>query len=97
MGGISAPYNSFPYEGGHIPPSSPSLDGAHQHFVGLNVNYSSFGEGSQGMPSYSMPVGSKPFSFVDTFGKNAFSLVFVLARGNPSYGQKNPLQGIVPA
>jgi hypothetical protein len=31
MGGTSAPYNAFPYGGGHIPPSSPSLGGAHQH------------------------------------------------------------------
>jgi hypothetical protein len=25
MGGTSAPFNAFPYGGGHIPPSSPSL------------------------------------------------------------------------
>jgi hypothetical protein len=34
MGGTSSPYNSFPYRGGHIPPSSPSLGGAHQHSPG---------------------------------------------------------------
>jgi hypothetical protein len=62
MGGTSAPYNAFPYGGGHIPPSSPSLSGAHQHSVGPNVNYSSLGAGSQGLPSYSMPVGSTLFS-----------------------------------
>jgi hypothetical protein len=62
MGGTSSPYNAFPYRGGHIPPSSPSLDGAHQHSTGLNINYSSFGAGSQGLPSYSMPVGLTPFS-----------------------------------
>jgi hypothetical protein len=48
--------------GGHIPPSSPSLEAAHQHSAGPNVNYSSFGAGSQGLPSYSMPVGSMLFS-----------------------------------
>jgi hypothetical protein len=45
MGGNVSPYNAFPYGGGHIPPSSPSLDGTHQHSVGMNINYSSFGEG----------------------------------------------------
>jgi hypothetical protein len=29
MGGTSSPYNAFPYGGGHIPPSSPSLGRAH--------------------------------------------------------------------
>jgi hypothetical protein len=83
MGGTSAPYNAFPYGGGHIPPSSPSLGGAHQHSVGPNVNYSSFGAGSQGLPSYSMPVGSTPFSLFDAFGNNAFSSAVHLGRGKP--------------
>jgi hypothetical protein len=47
MGGTSAPYNDFPYGGGHIPPLSPSLGGAHQHSVGPNVKYSLFGAGIQ--------------------------------------------------
>jgi hypothetical protein len=46
MGGTSAPYNSIPYKGVHMTPSSPSLGGAHQNSVGQNVNYSSFGSGS---------------------------------------------------
>jgi hypothetical protein len=29
MGGTSSPFNAFPYGGGHIPPSSPSLGGTH--------------------------------------------------------------------
>jgi hypothetical protein len=69
MGGTSAPYNAFPYGGGHILPSSPSLDGDHQHSTGSNVNYSSFGEGSQGLPYDSMPVGLTSFSFFDAFGR----------------------------
>jgi hypothetical protein len=97
MGGTSAPYNAFPYGGGHIPPSSPSLGGAHQHSVGLNVNYSSFGEGSQGLPSYSMLVGSTPFSLFNAFGNNTFSSAVVSAGGNPGYGQQNPMQGTIPA
>jgi hypothetical protein len=28
MGGTLAPYNAIPYDGGHIPPSSPSLGDA---------------------------------------------------------------------
>ena len=30
MGGTPTPFNAFPYGGGHIPPSSPSLGGSHQ-------------------------------------------------------------------
>jgi hypothetical protein len=30
MGGNPIPFNAFPYRGGHIPPSSPSLGGSHQ-------------------------------------------------------------------
>jgi hypothetical protein len=91
MGGTSAPYNAFPYGGGHTPPSFPSLDGAHQHSAKPNVNYSSFGEDSQGLPSYNMPIGSTPFSLFKEFGNNAFSSVAILTGGNPGYGQQNPM------
>jgi hypothetical protein len=97
MGGTSSPYNAFNYGGGHIPPLSPSLDGAHQHSIGMNVNYSSFGAGSQGIPSYNMLVGSKPFSLFNTFGNNTFSSVIFLVMGNLGYGQQNPMQGTIPA
>jgi hypothetical protein len=30
MGGNPTPFNTFPYEGSHIPSSSPSLGGSHQ-------------------------------------------------------------------
>jgi len=97
MGGTSAPYNNFPYGGGHIPPLSPLLGGAHQHSVGMNVNSSSFGAGSQGLPFYIMSVGSTPFSLFGMFGNNTFWSVVVSARGNPSYGQQNPMQGTIAA
>jgi hypothetical protein len=29
LGGTPVPFNAFPYRGGHIPPSSPSLGGSH--------------------------------------------------------------------
>jgi hypothetical protein len=96
MGGTSSPYNAFPYRGGHIPPSSPSLSGAHQHPAGPNVNYSSFGAGSQGLPSYSMSVGSTPFSLFDTFGNNSFSSAAISVGANPGYGQQNLVQGTIP-
>ena len=96
IGGTSTPYNAFPYGGGHIPPSSPSLGGAHQHSPGLNVKYSSFGAGSQGLPSYSMLVGSTPFSLFDVFGNNIFLSATISAGGNPGYGQQNPVQGTIP-
>jgi hypothetical protein len=38
MGGTSSPYNAFPYGGGHIPPSSPSLGGASQQPAWPNMN-----------------------------------------------------------
>jgi hypothetical protein len=91
MGGTSAPYNAFPYGGGHIPPSSPFLSGAHQHSVGLNVNHTSFGPGIQGLPSYSMLVGSTPFSLFGVFGNNSFLSAAISVGGNPSYGQQNPM------
>jgi hypothetical protein len=89
MRGTSTPYNSFPYGGGHIPPSSPSLGSAHQHSTGLNVNYSSFGEFSQGLPNYSMLVGSKSFSLFDVFGNNAFSSAAISVGGNLGYGKQH--------
>jgi hypothetical protein len=91
MGGTSSSYNAFPYGGDHIPPSYPSLGDAHQHFTRLNANYSLFGAGSQGLPSYSMPVGSTQFSLFGVFGNNAFSSVVVSVGGNPGYGQQNPM------
>jgi hypothetical protein len=91
LGDNYTPYNAFPYGGGHIPPSSPSLDDAHQHSAGTNTNYISFGAGNQGLPSYNMIVGSTPFSLFDTFGNNTFSSTTVLTKGNPGYGKQNPM------
>jgi hypothetical protein len=97
MGSTSSPYNAFPNGGGHIPPSPPSLGNVHQHSIGSNVNYSSFGADSQGIPSYSMPVHSIPFSLLNAFGNNAFSLAVISTGGNPGYRQQNPMQGIILA
>jgi hypothetical protein len=44
-----------------------------------------------------MLVGSTPFSLFETFGNNAFSSSCVSVGGNPSYGQKNPMQGTIIA
>jgi hypothetical protein len=87
----------FPNGGCHITALSPLLGGVHQHSVGSNVNYSSFGAGSQGIPSYSMSIPLIPFSFFGTFGNNAFSSSSISFGGNPGYGQQNPMQGIIPA
>jgi hypothetical protein len=62
IGGTPAPFNAFPYGGGHIPPSSPSLSGSHQQSTGQPIYHSLFGVGSQGPPLHNMPVGSTPFS-----------------------------------
>jgi hypothetical protein len=86
MGGNSAPYNGFPYVGGHIPPSSPSLGGASQQLAWPNMNHGSFRAGSQGTSSSTTPVGSLSFSLFGMFGNNAFSSAIVSAKGNPSFG-----------
>jgi hypothetical protein len=82
MGGTLAPFNAFPYGGGHIPPSSPSLGGTHQQSVGPPAHHSLFGAGSQGLPLHNMLVGSTPFSLFDAFGNNAFSSTTFLTGGN---------------
>jgi hypothetical protein len=73
LGGTHVPFNVFPYRGGHIPPSSPSLSGSHQQSVEQHTHNSLFGVGSQGPPSHSMSIGSTPFSWNGTFGNNTFS------------------------
>jgi hypothetical protein len=73
IGGIPFPFNAFPYAGGHISPLSPSLGGLHQQSVGQPAHTSSFGAGSQGTPAHTMPVGSSPFVWNETFGNNTFA------------------------
>ena len=73
MGGTPTLFNAFPYGGGHIPPSSPSLGGSHQQSAGQPTYHSLFGVGSQGPPSHNMMVGSTPFSLFIVFGNNTFS------------------------
>jgi hypothetical protein len=73
MGGTPTPFNAFPYGGGHIPPSSPSLGGSHQQTVGQPADHSLLGTGSQGPPSHNMSVGSTLFSLFGAFGNNVFS------------------------
>jgi hypothetical protein len=97
MGDTLVPFNDFPYGGVHIPPSSPSLSGSHQQSAGQPTHNSLFGEGSQGPPSHSMLVGSKPFSWNGTFGNNTFSSTTFLTGGNPIFGQSTPVQGTIPA
>jgi hypothetical protein len=103
MGGTPAPFNAFPYGGGHIPPSSPSLGGLHQQSIEPSVHHNLFGAGSQGPPSHNMPVGSTPFSLFGAFGKNAFSSAAFPTRGNPSFGTCSALgpwnywQGSIPS
>jgi hypothetical protein len=72
-GGTPAPFNAFPYRGGHIPPSFLSLSGSHQQSAGQPTHNSVFGAGSQGPPSHSMPVVSTLFSLNAMFGNNTFS------------------------
>jgi hypothetical protein len=96
MGGTSTPYNTIPCGRGHIPPSSPSLGGAPQHPIRPNMNYSLFKAGSLGPSSYTTSVGSIPSYLLVAFGNNSFSSSSISARGNPSFGQQNPVQGTIP-
>jgi hypothetical protein len=91
LGGNHVPFNVFPYVGGHIPPSSPSLGGPHQQSIGQPTHNSLFGAGSQGPPSHSMLVGLTPFSWNITFGKDTFSSATFPNGGNPIFGQSTPV------
>jgi hypothetical protein len=97
MGGTPAPFNAFPYGGGHIPPSSPSPGGSHQPSAGKPTHNSLFGAGSQGPPLHSMSVGLTLFYLNKTFGNNTFSSVAFPTGGNPIFGQSTPVQGTIPA
>jgi hypothetical protein len=97
LGGIPVPFNAFPYAGGHISPSSPSLGGLHQQSAGQPAHTSSFGAGSQGTPAHTMPVGSSPFVWNGTFGNNTFASTAFPSGGTPIFGQSTPAQGTIPA
>jgi hypothetical protein len=97
LGGIPVPFNAFPYAGGHISPSSPSLGGLHQQSAGQPAHTSSFGAGSQGTPVQTLSVGSSPFVWNETFGNNTFASTTFLSGGTPIFGQSTPAQGTIPA
>jgi hypothetical protein len=97
LGGIPVPFNAFPYDGGHISPSSPSLGGLHQQSAGQPAHRSSFGAESQGTPAQTMPVGSSPFFWNGTFGNNTFTSISFPSGGTPIFGQSTPTQGTIPA
>jgi hypothetical protein len=97
MGGTSSSCNALPYDEGHIPLLSPSLDGASQQPAWPNMNYNSFRASSQGPSSSTTPVGSLSFSLFNMFGNNVFSLDVVSVGGNLGFGSKNLAQGTIPA
>jgi hypothetical protein len=97
LGGTPVPFNAFPYAGGHIPPLSPSLGGPHQQSTGQPIHTSLFGAGNRGTPVHSMSVGSKSFSWNETFGNNTFSSTAFPSGGNPIFGQSTPAQDTIPA
>jgi hypothetical protein len=96
-GGIPVPFNAFPYAGGHIPPSSPSLGGPHQQTAGQPTHTSSLGAGSQGQPAQTQPVGSSPFVWNGMLGNNTFASAAFPSGGTPIFGQSTPAQGTIPA
>jgi hypothetical protein len=97
LGGIPVPFNAFPYTGGHISPSSPSLGGLHQQSARQPVHTSSFGDRSQGTPAQTLSVGSSPFVWNRTFGNNTFASKAFPSGGTPIFGQSTPAQGTIPA
>jgi hypothetical protein len=97
LGGIPVPFNAFPYVGGHIPPSSPSLGGSHQQSTGHPTHTSPFGARSQGTPTQNLSVSSSPFVWNGTFGSNTFASTAFPSGGTPIFGQSMPTQGTIPA
>jgi hypothetical protein len=97
LGGILVPFNAFPYIGGHIPPSSPSLSGLHQQSAGKPAQTSPLGAGSQGTPAQTLPVGSSPFIWNGMVGNNTFASTAFPSGGTPIFGQSTPAHGIIPA
>jgi hypothetical protein len=97
LGGIPVPFNAFPYVGGHIPPSSPSLGGLPQQSVGLPTHTSPFGVESQGPPTQTQPVGSSSFIWNGTVGNKTFASTAFPSGGTPIFGQSTPAQGTIPA
>jgi hypothetical protein len=96
LGGIPVPFNAFPYAGGHIPPSSPSLSGLHQQSAGQPTHTSPLGAGSQGTPAQTLPVSSSSFVWNRMFGNNTFASVAFPSGGTPVFGQSTPAQGTIP-
>jgi hypothetical protein len=96
-GGTPASFNAFPYAGGHIPPSSPSLGGPHQQTAGQPAHTSSLGAASQGQPAQILPVGPSPFSWNGAVGNNTLTPSAFPPGGTPIFGQSNPAQGTIPA
>jgi hypothetical protein len=84
--GPPIPFNTFPYTGGHIPPSPRSLGGLHQQSVRQPAHTSLFGAKSQGTPAHSMSIGSTLFVWNGTFGNNTFSSAAFPSGGNPIFG-----------
>jgi hypothetical protein len=97
LGGIPTPFNAFPCAGGHIPPSSPSLDGLPQQSAGLPTHTSPSGAGSQGQPAQTQPVGLSPFVWNGTVGNNIFASDAFPSGGTPIFGQSTSAQGTIPA
>jgi hypothetical protein len=95
-GGTHAPFNAFPYAGGHLPPSSPSLGGPHQQTAGQPAHTSLLGAGSQGQPAQTLPVGPSPFSWNGAVGNNTLAPSAFPSGGTPIFGQSNPAQGTIP-
>jgi hypothetical protein len=96
-GGTHAPFNAFPYAGGHLPPSSPSLGGLHQQTAGKPTHTSLLGAGSQGQPAQTLPVGPSPFSWNGAVGNNTLAPSAFPSWGTAIFGQSNPAQGTIPA
>jgi hypothetical protein len=94
---IPVPFNAFPYDGGHIPPSSPSLGGLPQQSARLPAHTSPLGAGSQGTPAQTQLVGSSPFIWNGMYGNNTFTSVAFPSGGTPIFGQSTPTQGTIPA
>jgi hypothetical protein len=95
-GGTHALFNAFPYAGGHLTPSSPSLGSLHQQIAGQPAHTSLLGAGSQGQPSLTRPIGPSSFSWNGAGGTNTFPSNAFPSGGTPIFGQPHQAQGTIP-
>jgi hypothetical protein len=87
------PYQDFPWGGGHIPPSFPSIGSGSFPSSGPNPFMGWGGPMGSGFQSMWHVIYFNPFTLYGGFRSNPFTTSAVSVGGNPFQGQWNPMQG----